>query len=381
MSAADRNAPARVETSKYSKVSRRIWNDRRFREISKPRACGGWLFFRLLTAPEATAVPGIYQAWEGALAESIGWNIREFRKAFEELSTRSMAKADWSCGLVWLPNAIRHNEPASPNVVVSWRSQVRELPECELLDEAIAELVEHLREMGDEWIAAWEMASVRVHRPAKIPRSVCEAVRERDGDACRYCGKRVNWSDRRGPGGATYDHTDPAGPSTAENLVVACRSCNSKKGISRGPKSQPRSDLGSDLGSEPEDTRVTQVNQEQEKEQDQDQEQEKEQESRDPPRIFAMHPGWQPHADTWASFDASMIPRWASEALVGKHRSHFSAAKTDIRTDEAWNQSCSKWVHGDWNNPAKRPKKPEPEAGSGGGMQLPKGVRIGAEGM
>lgn len=56
------------------------------------------------------------------------------------------------------------------------------------------------------------------------------AVRERDGDHCRYCATDVNWTDRRGPSGGTYDHVDPRGPSTIENLVVACRSCNSAKG-------------------------------------------------------------------------------------------------------------------------------------------------------
>lgn len=52
-------------------------------------------------------------------------------------------------------------------------------------------------------------------------------VRVRDGDACRYCGEVVNWSDRKGKRGGTYDHLHPgqraAGP---HELVVACRGCN-----------------------------------------------------------------------------------------------------------------------------------------------------------
>lgn len=56
-----------------------------------------------------------------------------------------------------------------------------------------------------------------------------KAVRARDGDFCRYCGKRVNWNDRKGVDGGTYDHVDPDGDNTLENIVVACRSCNSKK--------------------------------------------------------------------------------------------------------------------------------------------------------
>ena len=74
-------------------------------------------------------------------------------------------------------------------------------------------------------------------------------LRARDGSQCRYCGVAVNWADRRGPLGATYDHVDPDGPPTLDNLVVSCRGCNSSKGgrtpeeadISLRPA--PRSDL------------------------------------------------------------------------------------------------------------------------------------------
>lgn len=55
-------------------------------------------------------------------------------------------------------------------------------------------------------------------------------IRARDGDHCRYCGVEVNWKDRRGPTGGTYDHVDPAGTNDLSNVVVACRGCNSAKG-------------------------------------------------------------------------------------------------------------------------------------------------------
>ena len=54
-------------------------------------------------------------------------------------------------------------------------------------------------------------------------------VKERDGGHCYYCGREVSWSDRRGSGGATYDHVDPSGGNTLENVVVACKGCNSAK--------------------------------------------------------------------------------------------------------------------------------------------------------
>lgn len=75
-----------------------------------------------------------------------------------------------------------------------------------------------------------------------------EAIRLRDEDHCRYCNQRVQWRDRRGPLGGTYDHVDPKGPNATDNVVVACRGCNSRKG-DRTPKQAgmkllpPRSDL------------------------------------------------------------------------------------------------------------------------------------------
>lgn len=60
-------------------------------------------------------------------------------------------------------------------------------------------------------------------------RGLCDQIQMRDGSLCRYCGVRVNWKDKVGKTGATYDHVDPDGPNTLENVVVACRRCNGRK--------------------------------------------------------------------------------------------------------------------------------------------------------
>lgn len=83
-------------------------------------------------------------------------------------------------------------------------------------------------------------------------------VRERDADLCRYCGRKVDFADRKSPNGGTYDHVDPRGDNSPENLVVSCRSDNSKKG-DRTPEqagmrllppcTESRSDQGRDLDS------------------------------------------------------------------------------------------------------------------------------------
>lgn len=56
-------------------------------------------------------------------------------------------------------------------------------------------------------------------------------VRRRDGDACRYCGKVVNWADRKGNRGGTYDHLVPGQRARDHHeLVVACIECNGGRG-------------------------------------------------------------------------------------------------------------------------------------------------------
>ena len=55
-------------------------------------------------------------------------------------------------------------------------------------------------------------------------------IRARDGDACRWCGHVVYWGNQKGGRGATYDHLNPGVPAeTPEDMVVACRSCNSSR--------------------------------------------------------------------------------------------------------------------------------------------------------
>lgn len=56
------------------------------------------------------------------------------------------------------------------------------------------------------------------------------AVRQRDGDACRYCGKTVSWTDRVSGRAASYDHTHPGQAATVDTYVVCCKECNGKRG-------------------------------------------------------------------------------------------------------------------------------------------------------
>lgn len=68
-------------------------------------------------------------------------------------------------------------------------------------------------------------ANAKHKRRRSIPRSVREAIAERDGNRCRYCG-------RKAAGLLQMDHLIPfslGGGEESINLVMTCPPCNSRK--------------------------------------------------------------------------------------------------------------------------------------------------------
>lgn len=61
-------------------------------------------------------------------------------------------------------------------------------------------------------------------------RELRRLVRERDGNACRYCGVVVSTAVHRGPRALQVEHIDPRLTDGLLNLVVSCAACNTKKG-------------------------------------------------------------------------------------------------------------------------------------------------------
>ena len=71
-----------------------------------------------------------------------------------------------------------------------------------------------------------------------VGNQVKDIVRARDRDACRFCGKVAD--------NLIFEHVDNLGLANAENIVQACRSCNTKKGT------RSVEDAGMTLAPEPE---------------------------------------------------------------------------------------------------------------------------------
>ena len=117
---------------------------------------GQGLWFFLLTGPHTGPIPGLFRAGRAAMAEELGWDQEAFDEAFQEVSANGMAKADFKAKLVWLPQALKHNKPESPNVVKSWRIELDLLPECDLKQKALDQIRETLLVMGGSYAEAFD---------------------------------------------------------------------------------------------------------------------------------------------------------------------------------------------------------------------------------
>lgn len=145
-------------SARYSKIFRRVWIDEKVRRLSAPKPNAQTLWFRLLSGPELTNIPGLIVSGAASLAEALGWETEDLRTAFTEIEREGLAVADWSARLVWVPNAIKYNEPDNPNVIKSWAAAWEELPECDLKERARAALRAHLIAKGKAWLDAFDSA-------------------------------------------------------------------------------------------------------------------------------------------------------------------------------------------------------------------------------
>jgi uncharacterized phage protein (TIGR02220 family) len=140
---------------RHRRISTRLWSDSRFRALSPIRPSGQALWLYLLTGPHTGVVPGLFVAGPAALAEALGWPLTKTQRCLEEITVSGMAVMDPRSRLVCIPNAAKHNPPASPNVVRAWRKAFDELPECPLRDRAGRHLAMALEGFGKGFVEAF----------------------------------------------------------------------------------------------------------------------------------------------------------------------------------------------------------------------------------
>jgi len=132
---------------RYRKLDVGVWNDEKFRVLSRDAKL---IFLFLLSSPGQTML-GAMRATIPGLAAELQMTEREFRAAFEQLSTRGMVKFNEEAGLLWLPHWLRYNKPESPSVVKSWPTLLQLLPECRLKSEIVKKLKVFIEGLPPAW--------------------------------------------------------------------------------------------------------------------------------------------------------------------------------------------------------------------------------------
>lgn len=143
-------------SSRYRKVEVRTWGDAKFRALSALPPCGQGLWLFLITGPHTGPIPGLFRAGRAAMAEELGWEVEDFDKAFAEALQQGMVEADFKARVVWIPNALKHNKPASPNVVKSWATEFDLIPECDLKWRAFDALKASIHALGEAYGNAFD---------------------------------------------------------------------------------------------------------------------------------------------------------------------------------------------------------------------------------
>jgi hypothetical protein len=141
-------------TDRYARVARRMWNDETFREFSAPAPNAQTLWQFLLTTPDCGSIPGVFRFSVAATAERFGWSIEDTRRCLDEIVSKGCAEYDPQAQLIHLPNALRLNPAASPNVVRSWSKQWLELPECKLKDRVKRVYINTVTSLGPGFASA-----------------------------------------------------------------------------------------------------------------------------------------------------------------------------------------------------------------------------------
>jgi hypothetical protein len=152
----------RVSVPRYRRVSTRMHNDERYRELSRPKPNGQSLWGYLLFGPRTVLIPGLLPISLATAADDLRWALGGTRRVWDEIQTRDMAKADWDAPLIWLPNALKHNPPQNPNVVRAWRRSFDdELPPCDLKLLAGHHAEDFLKAFGESFVEAFLEGSAK----------------------------------------------------------------------------------------------------------------------------------------------------------------------------------------------------------------------------
>ena len=120
-----------------------------------------WLY--CLTGPQSTSV-GIYRLSTAVAIEDLG-NVtaEQFEQRFENVCRAMDWQFDPQVRVLWIPSWLEENPPQSPNVVVSWRKLLGNVPDCAVKADAVNAIHRYLKDMPEAFSKAF--GSLRVSLP------------------------------------------------------------------------------------------------------------------------------------------------------------------------------------------------------------------------
>lgn len=142
--------------SRYAQVDRSMWVDEKFLGLSAPKPNAQSLFLWLLTSPDACIIPGTFRIGVAGISEALGWSAKTTAEKLSELESAGMIRADLKARFIWLPNALRRNEPKAPDNLKPWGKAWHELPECALKTEVWEAARDYFDARGAGFIQAFE---------------------------------------------------------------------------------------------------------------------------------------------------------------------------------------------------------------------------------
>lgn len=157
----------------YNQVDRGLCRESRFRAL--PPDSRNTLRCFLLAA-ETTLLPGLVVMHREAVERDVGLTSAELDAAMVALEAAGYCRADWEAPLIWLRDALTHNNPLSPTVVCGWRNHWHLVPECPLRDEAAAFLRSQIATRGEVWAREFDAVVGPSPLPYEVPSPVGSPV-------------------------------------------------------------------------------------------------------------------------------------------------------------------------------------------------------------
>lgn len=181
--------------ARYRKIDVRMWNDRKFRELSDN---GKLAFILLLTHPDTTQI-GTIRTRVSNLADELGWQRDAMSHAIQEVTLNGMIDVDEKAGLMVINNFLKYNAPSSPNAFKSWCELIDLMPECDLLDKHVARLKTFLDGLS---------VGMRNAIPNDLIDAIKDAMSRTNGQPCRIQEQEQDQEQEQEQEQETYTRTE-----------------------------------------------------------------------------------------------------------------------------------------------------------------------------